>query len=159
MLRIAGILAVIAVAIGCSAESDVLDIDSDLTSETIAFQVLEGADTYSGEGMGKRTVIISDQQQYLDSVVFPSGPDAPEPDFSVGQVILANYGLAPQNGYSIEVTEIQEYDKYIVASLLIKTSGNCIAGDVITYPSTLAYVESRKTILVRESYAEDICTS
>ena len=129
-------------SLGISSSVEIIEVASGNLSgtEKRRFSVLDTQDTF--------------EQEFS---LFSQNP-APVLDFQTGVVLLASYGFAPSTDHFIEVSGVTDLGNYLEVDVVLKSPVSCFAGFIVTGPYQFVYIESRKLVVVQESF-EDSCNS
>jgi len=116
----------------------------DFTEIGIGDYLINGANT-----LKQIKVISSEERYYQDIYKYVENP--PELNFEIGQVLLADIGIRPSSGYTVEIVKLTDARTYLLATVYITEPGSdCVVDDVVTNPHHIIYVPSKLEITVRE---------
>ncbi len=139
---------------GCNA-----DVKADVEFDNIAFSILYGTDYINnGSFTTKSHKVITNQSDYDEELLNYLTTQDSTIDFTTSNVLLVDMGQRNSGGYAIEVTKVEEYDDYAMATVkLTKPGENCTVSEALTNPFKFVEIPSKKELLITEELSITTC--
>jgi hypothetical protein len=142
---------------GCNSEASE-PVNVQKTAGNITFEVLhQGRNSdglvFSSEGTEslRYAKVLHNQLAYEQELAKYPDEQPVALNFSESRLVAINMGLQESSGYSVSVSSVVEFDRYVLVSLLHNVpNDNCVVLTVLTQPYLFVLVGTNKKILFSE---------
>ncbi|MCJ8313577.1 MAG: protease complex subunit PrcB family protein [Saccharospirillaceae bacterium] len=157
IMKISGLLVLVLPLIGCQVDD--LNDDQVLEGDSVTYTVIHSANSKTNGELGSKTFkVLKSQAEYFDELANYSTDATKTIDFDHAQVILLDIGQRNSGGYSVEISDINEFDDYIKVEVNIQSPGNgCITTQALTNPYKFIELQGTKEITINESLVSIDC--
>jgi hypothetical protein len=145
---------IVPLLISCSSNSN-----ADTYLPRVNYSVIVSGDQPISGLQNRKLEVYTDQAAFNSSLYLYIQPLTEQSvDFSSRRVILLSLGAMPTGSYSISVDKIENYGKFIKASIIISQPGsNCAVTQASTSPYQFVEVESIKPLIFEERVEDGSC--
>ena len=133
---------------------------AELPIDTVEFTEILAGDTPIGVTvMTRKAEVFNDQSSFTTELYQYAQFFVPvEFDFSKQQVVLVRLQQFSNGGYDIKVKQVEEFEKYIAATIEITYPGEgCITTTSLSAPYQFVSLASIKPVIFLEQFIETAC--